>query len=218
MEKFWHRSINNYLRCEPEEHNFILTETPMNSPENREQMAEIMFETFNVKGLYIGVQATLALFAQLVREGGGGVDLANMDLGRLTGTVIDSGDGLTHVFPVCQGYVVGSCIRAIPLAGSDITAFIGEQIKARKESIPTGTSLPEIAQKIKEDHCYCAPNLMDEFKKYDRKKADGEAYMQSKKFKKFVYKALNGKMVNIDLGYERFLAPEMFFHPVSPIF
>jgi len=27
----------------------------MNSPENREQMAEIMFETFGVKGLFIGV-------------------------------------------------------------------------------------------------------------------------------------------------------------------
>jgi len=27
----------------------------MNTPENREQIAEIMFETFNVKGLFIGV-------------------------------------------------------------------------------------------------------------------------------------------------------------------
>jgi len=35
----------------------------MNPPENREKMAEIMFETFNVKGLYIGVQAVLALYS-----------------------------------------------------------------------------------------------------------------------------------------------------------
>jgi len=35
----------------------------MNTPENREQMAEIMFETFNVPALYIGVQAVLALLA-----------------------------------------------------------------------------------------------------------------------------------------------------------
>lgn len=55
MEKFWHRAIYSYLRCEPEEHRFILTEPPMNTPENREQMAEIMFETFNVKGLFVGV-------------------------------------------------------------------------------------------------------------------------------------------------------------------
>jgi actin-related protein 3 len=33
----------------------------MNSPENRENMAEIFFETFNVPGLFIGVQAVFAL-------------------------------------------------------------------------------------------------------------------------------------------------------------
>ena len=42
----------------------------------------------------------------------------------LTGTVIDSGDGVTHVFPVSDGYVIGSCVRHIPLAGRDITKFI----------------------------------------------------------------------------------------------
>jgi actin-related protein 3 len=63
IEKFWHKSMYSYLRCEPEEHRFILTEPPMNPPENREQIAEIMFETFGVKGLFIGIQATLALFS-----------------------------------------------------------------------------------------------------------------------------------------------------------
>jgi len=63
IEKYWNRSIHSYLKCEPQNHRFILTEPPMNTPENREQMAEIMFETFNVKGLFIGVQATLALYA-----------------------------------------------------------------------------------------------------------------------------------------------------------
>ena len=33
----------------------------MNPPENRESIAEIFFETFNVPGLYIGVQAVFAL-------------------------------------------------------------------------------------------------------------------------------------------------------------
>ena len=42
----------------------------------------------------------------------------------LTGTVVDSGDGVTHVIPVADGYVIGSCIKHIPLAGRDITAFI----------------------------------------------------------------------------------------------
>lgn len=68
------------------------TEPPLNPPENREFTAEVMFETFNVPGLYIAVQAVLALAAswtsKLVTER------------TLTGTVIDSGDGVTHVIPV----------------------------------------------------------------------------------------------------------------------
>jgi actin-related protein len=34
----------------------LLTEPPLNTPENREYTAEIMFESFNVPGLYIAVQ------------------------------------------------------------------------------------------------------------------------------------------------------------------
>lgn len=117
VEKFWHKSIYSYLRCEPEEHRFILTEPPLNTPENREQMAEIMFETFGVKGLFIGVQATLALYSQIA---GPGRELKQDDL---TGLVIDSGDGVTHVFPVADGFVIGSCVKHIPLAGRDITKF-----------------------------------------------------------------------------------------------
>lgn len=34
------------------------TEPPLNTPENREYLAEIMFETFNIPGLYIAVQVS----------------------------------------------------------------------------------------------------------------------------------------------------------------
>ena len=42
--------IFKYLRAEPEDHYFLLTEPPLNPPENREYTAEIMFESFNVPG------------------------------------------------------------------------------------------------------------------------------------------------------------------------
>lgn len=122
MEKFWHRCILDYIRCDPEQTVFVLTEPPMNPPENRESMAEIMFETFNVKGLHIGVQAVLAL----VSSSGLGSELS------LTGTVLDSGDGVTHVIPISDGFVIGSCIKHIPLAGSNITKFIADMIQDRK--------------------------------------------------------------------------------------
>lgn len=59
MERFWEQCIFKYLRAEPEDHYFLLTEPPLNTPENREYTAEIMFETFNVPGLYIAVQVGL---------------------------------------------------------------------------------------------------------------------------------------------------------------
>ena len=38
--------------------------------------------------------------------------------------------------------------------------------------------------------------------------------MQSNKFKKYVHKnTMTGASCEIDVGYERFLGPEMFFHP-----
>lgn len=74
----------------------------------------------------------------------------------LTGTVIDSGDGVTHVIPVVEGYVIGSCIRHIPLAGRDITAFIQRMVRDRGEPVPPEDSL-EVAKRIKEEHCYVCP-------------------------------------------------------------
>ena len=102
MEKFWHRSFYNYLKCDPENHVVLLTEPPMNPPETREQIAEIMFETFNVKGLHIGVQAVLALYSNWENAD---YDSKQKKMG-LTGTVCDSGDGVTHVIPVVYKIIV----------------------------------------------------------------------------------------------------------------
>lgn len=198
MERIWQRCIFKYLRCEPEEHYMLLTEPPLNPPENREYTAEIMFETFNVPGLYIAVQAVLALAASWIK-------VKDKSQRTLTGTVIDSGDGVTHVIPVADGYVIGSCIRHIPLAGRDITHFIQKMIRDRGEAVPPEESL-EVAKRVKEMHSYVCPDIVKEFKKYDEK--------PDKYFK--TYSDVHPRTKNpwsIDVGFERFLAPEIFFNP-----
>jgi actin-related protein 3 len=130
----------------------------MTTPENREQMAEIMFETFNVKGLFIGVQATLALYASICGPTAS-TDGVAMQKGDLTGTVIDSGDGVTHVFPVSDGFVIGSCVKHIPLAGKDITKFILQQMRDRGETIPAEDAM-DIAQKVKERFGYVCKDVV----------------------------------------------------------
>ena len=104
-----------------------------------------MFESFNVPGLYIAVQAVLALAASWTSR--------QIHERTLTGVVIDSGDGVTHVIPVADGYVIGSCIKHIPISGRDITYFIQSLLKEREVGIPPEQSL-ETAKSIKEQFCY----------------------------------------------------------------
>jgi len=200
MEKYWQRCIYQYLCCDPEDHYFLLTEPPLNTPENREYTAEIMFETFNVPGLYIAVQAVLALCASLLTK----QDHSTGRQAAVTGTVIDSGDGVTHVIPVFEGYVIGSCIKHIPLAGRDVTNFIVQMLRDRGEDLPPDLAL-DIAKRLKESYCYVCPDIVNEYKKYDSDPTK--------------FRAIEGKDVKtnkgykIDVGYERFLGPELFFSP-----
>ncbi|CAH02543.1 Arp3 [Kluyveromyces lactis] len=193
MERFWENSIFKYLRTEPEDHFFLLTEPPLNPPENRQQVAEIFFESFNCAGLYIAVQAVLALAASWTSS--------KVTDRSLTGTVIDSGDGVTHVIPVAEGYVIGSAIKNIPIAGRDITLFIQSLLRERGEQ---DASL-RTAERIKQEYCYVCPDIVKEFNKFDR---------DSEKFAQFIVenKERTTKKV-VDVGYERFLAPEIFFNP-----
>lgn len=69
MERFLQQCIFGQMRCDPEDHYFLLTEPPLNAPENREYTAEIMFETFNCSGLYIAVQVAPTCSHRVRREG-----------------------------------------------------------------------------------------------------------------------------------------------------
>lgn len=201
MERYWQRCIYEYLCCDPEEHMVMLTEPPMNTPENREYTAEIMFETFSVPGLYIAVQAVLALCASLLTKQEAGKDAS------VTGTVIDSGDGVTHIIPVVEGYCIGSCIKHIPLAGRDVTNFMLQMMRERGEPIKNIPSIAlDVAKRCKEQFCYVCPDLVKEYKKYDKDPAD--------KIRQFTAKDPKTKKEHvIDVGYERFLGPEIFFSP-----
>ena len=103
MEKIWGHAFTNELRVAPEEHNVLLTEAPLNPKDNKREMAEIMFETFNVPGLYISIQAVLSLYSA----------------GKVTGIVLDSGDGVTHFVPIFESYSLPHAILRYDIAGGE---------------------------------------------------------------------------------------------------
>ena len=84
MEKIWAHIFVDKLKMEPCEHNVLITQPINNIKENKEKIAEIMFEYFDVPGLYLVDSTLLSLCAE----------------GKYTGMVIDMGDGITQYSPI----------------------------------------------------------------------------------------------------------------------
>ncbi len=60
-------------------------------------------------------------------------------------------------------------------------------LKERKEPIPSG-DIMEAARIIKEKYCYVCKDLVEEYKKFDKKtKGDDGKYMLSNSFKKYMH-------------------------------
>lgn len=138
MERIWqHIYGKGELATFKEEHPVLLTEAPLNPYKNREKMAEIFFESFNVPALYVSVQAVLSLYSS----------------GRTTGVVLDIGDGVAHSVPIYEGFALPHSITRADIAGRDVTRYL--QLLLRKEGHKfVSSSEMEVVRQIKEKACY----------------------------------------------------------------
>lgn len=64
MQHLWNYTFYEKMKIDPTGRKILLTEPPMNPLKNREQMAEVMLEGYNFGGVYVAIQAVLALYAQ----------------------------------------------------------------------------------------------------------------------------------------------------------
>lgn len=186
MESIWHHLLFHELRIDPAAHPMLLTEAPLNPRRNREQMASIMFEAFNVPAFFVVVQAVLSLYAT----------------GRTTGVVLDMGDGVSHVVPVYEGYALQHAVQRLNLAGRDLTEYLAQLMAQCGSGVPlTTTAEKEIARDIKERCCYVARDFDAEVRHFESERA---AFAQ-------LYTMPDGREVTVD--EQAFRAPEALFRP-----
>eukprot|EP01134_Creolimax_fragrantissima_P000334 CFRG0334T1 len=183
MGHVWDYTFNEKLNIDPSESKILLTEPPMNPKKNRAKMVEVMFEKYGFHSCYIAIQAVLTLYAQGLR----------------TGVVVDSGDGVTHVVPVYEGFVMPHLTRRLDIAGRDITRYLIKLMLMRGYAF-NQTADFETVRQIKEKHCYVAYNVDQE-----KRLADETTVLSE------TYELPDGRVVRI--GEERFSAPEALFQP-----
>lgn len=161
----------------------LLTEPPMNPMKNREKMIEVMFEKYQFEGVYIAIQAVLTLYAQ----------------GLITGVVVDSGDGVTHICPVYEGFALPHLTRRLDIAGRDITKYLIKLLLLRGYAFNHSADF-ETVRMMKEKLCYVGYNIEQE----QKLALETTVLVES-------YTLPDGRVIKV--GGERFEAPEALFQP-----
>lgn len=179
----WDHTFNDRMHIDPTECKIMLTEPPMNPINNRVKMFETMFERYGFHSAYIAIQAVLTLYAE----------------GWMTGVVIDSGDGVTHVCPVYGGYALQHLTRRLDIAGRDVTRYLIKLLLLRGYAF-NHTADFETVRMLKERLCYTAYDL-----DLEQKLATETTYLTEQ------YALPDGRIIR--LSGERFQAPEVLFQP-----
>lgn len=183
MEHVWSYLFDTKMGIDPADKRCLLTEAPMNPKENRRKMVEVMMEKYRFGAVQVGIQAMLTLYAQ----------------GLLTGLVLDSGDGVTHVVAVYDGFVPQHLTRRLDVAGRHITRYLIKLLLLRGYAFNRTADFQTVAE-IKEKLSYVALEPAKE-----RALARETTVLMEK------YTLPDGRVIQI--GRERFEAPEALFTP-----
>lgn len=188
MSKIWHYTYYTEIKIDPQEQPVLLTEAPLNPKKNREQMVEVFFEEFKVPAFYVFTQAVLALYAS----------------GRTTGLVVDSGDGVTHVVVIYDGYSIKHATQRMDIAGRSLTQYLQKHLTEEGASL-RGTAEGEIVKQIKEKLCYVALDYNQELQEFQRGKNQAESDRRAE------FELPDGSKIKI--GDLRIRTPECLFQP-----
>eukprot|EP01084_Bolivina_argentea_P007528 14113_1 len=138
MERMWQLCFYNKLRVEPDEHGVFILDKP-NQSNTREKICTIMFETFNIRNLYIVSQSQTALYST----------------GKITGLVVDCGYQTTYSTPIYEGYIGknNEHIYSCNIGGKDVSNYL-KQILTESNNINKIIFNESVINDIKHKLCF----------------------------------------------------------------
>jgi actin-related protein len=129
-----------------EEYRMVFTEKIDISKKEREEMIQIMFETFKIQSYYVAKANVMSLFSY----------------GITTGVSIGIGHETTEITPIYEG--IPLCCSEFPISGIHLSEMLEKELKFESNVI----------QDIKETLCYVAPmGGLQEFKNQHYSLPDG---------------------------------------------
>jgi len=146
-------------------------------------MLENMFEKYGFAAAKVNIQAMLVLYAQ----------------GLLSGVVVDSGDGVTHIVPVWEGIVPPTLIKRLNVAGRHVTQYLIKLLQLRGYAFNRSADFETVRQ-IKETLCYSGYDIEVE----KRLGLETTTLVQQ-------YTLPDGRIIKV--ANERYEAPEVLFQP-----
>ena len=136
----------------------MLFDIIINDKESREIIAEILFKTFKVKGLYIATSEKCGLCSY----------------GKFTGFVINLGERETTMVPIYDFNLINNNKIKLPIGGNYINEYLMKLINEGFNS--SNEYKEEIIKDIKEKGCYVAydfENELNSIKSFDYELPDG---------------------------------------------
>jgi len=166
------------------QHPVLVTEPLLNPYTNRERIATTLFDNLGVPALFFASQPILSLFST----------------SNTSGTVLESGEGVTQSCVVCEGYSLPNSYERFDYGGADVTEYLKILLKKKGYQFYNSTEF-RLVNEIKENSCFCISNNIN----IDINNAK---------------KGLNKNPINyylpdgttISIGEERLLAPEILFN------
>jgi actin-related protein len=121
----------------------------LNPSKNRENIASVLFEEFQVPQLFFASQPILSLFAT----------------SHTTGAVLESGEGVTQSCVVYEGYSIPSSFERYDYGGGDVTKYLFTLLQNLGFYFDTSAEY-QIINDIKEQLCFACPsNMIENMKK-----------------------------------------------------